>query len=54
MFHADRLRKAPENPLPGQLNAEPPPVQVNDYEEYEVQEVLASKLVRGKLFYRVK
>jgi transposase InsO family protein len=54
VFHADRLRKDPENPLPGQTNPNPGPLQVNDQEEYEVQEVLAVKLVRKKLRYRIK
>ena len=53
VFHAEKLRKAPENPLLGQSNPETPPLQVNDAEEYEVQEVLAVKLDRGKLKYRI-
>ena len=54
VFHADRLRKAPENPLPGQSNPNTPAIQVNDQEEYEVQQILAVKLVRKKLKYRAK
>jgi hypothetical protein len=55
VFHAKKLRKDPGNPLPGQTNPEPPPLEVEDGEtEYEVQEVLAVKLIRGKLKYRVK
>ena len=54
VFHAEKLRRAPEDPLPGQQNLEPPPLQINDYEEYEVGQVLAVKLVRGKLKYRIK
>jgi len=53
VFHAEKLRKAPENPLPGQSNPKTPPLQVNDAEEYEVQEVLAVKIERGKLKYRI-
>jgi hypothetical protein len=53
VFHTEKLRKAPENPLPGQSNPKTPPLQVNDTEEYEVQEVLAVKIERGKLKYRI-
>jgi hypothetical protein len=54
VFYAKKLRKDPGNPLPGQTNPEPPPLEVEDGEtEYEVQEVLAVKLIRGKLKYRV-
>ena len=54
VFHAEKLRRAPEDPLLGQRNPEPPPLQVNNQDEYEVEQVLAVKLVRGKLKYRVK
>jgi transposase InsO family protein len=55
VFHAEKLRKDPGNPLPGQANPEPPPLELQDGEtEYEVQEVLAVKLLRGKLKYRVQ
>jgi hypothetical protein len=55
VFHAEKLRRDPNNPLPGQANPEPPPLELEDGEtEYEVQEVLAVKLVRGKLRYRIQ
>jgi transposase InsO family protein len=55
VFHAEKLRKDPNNPLPGQANPDPPPLELDDGEmEYEVQEVLAVKLARGKLKYRVR
>jgi transposase InsO family protein len=54
VFHAEKLRKDPGNPLPGQTNPAPPPLNLEDGEtEYEVQEVLAVKLIRGKLKYRI-
>jgi hypothetical protein len=53
VFYAEKLRKDLGNPLPGQSNLETPPLRVNDAEEYEVQEVLAVKLARGKLKYRI-
>ena len=54
VFHAEKLRKDPGNPLLGQTNPEYDPIEVQEgEEEYEVQEVLAVKLLRGKLRYRV-
>ena len=40
------------DPLPGQENPKPVSILVDGVEEWEVQEILASKLVRGKLMYR--
>jgi hypothetical protein len=54
MFHAKKLRKDPDNPLPGQSNAKPAPLHLSDgSEEYEVQEVLAVRRVSKKLKYRI-
>jgi Chromo (CHRromatin Organisation MOdifier) domain len=54
VFSADKLRKAANDPLSGQINEPPPPVEITDDKEWEVEEVLASKLKRGRLFYRIK
>ena len=55
VFYAKKLCKDLRNPLPKQTNPEPPLLEVKDSEiEYKVQEVLAIKLIRGKLKYRVK
>jgi hypothetical protein len=55
VFYTKKLRKDPRNPLPKQTNPEPLLLEVEDSEiEYKVQEVLAVKLIRGKLKYRVK
>jgi hypothetical protein len=55
VFYVEKLRKDFRNPLLGQTNPEPPLLEIEDDEiEYEVQEVLAVKLIRGKLKYRVK
>jgi hypothetical protein len=55
VFYAKKLCKDPRNPLFKQTNPEPPLLEVKDSEiEYKVQEVLAIKLIRGKLKYRVK
>ena len=53
IFHTQLLRKAATNPLPGQVNKPPPPIQIEDgEEEWEVEKILASKITRKKVFYR--
>lgn len=52
VFAPDVLCRDPADPLPGQENPKPVSIPVDGVEEWEVQEILASKLVCGKLMYR--
>ena len=54
VFSAGQLYLDPNNPLPEQSNAPPPPVKVIVDNEYKVQEIIAVKLVKGKLIYKAK
>lgn len=53
-FPPDRLRKAPSDPLPGQELQPEPPEEIDGEPEWVVEEILASRIRRGKLEYMVK
>ena len=53
VFSLDKLRKAATDPLPRQKNVPLLPIQVNSDNEWEVDEILASKLVGKTLKYYV-
>ncbi len=54
VFYAEKLCKHSNNSLPRQPMDNTPPLAINDQIEYEVEQILAVKLVRNKLKYRVK
>ena len=54
MFPAGILRRAAENPLPGQVNKPEPPIHVTEDAEQEVQKIITVKKTGRKLFYRAK
>ena len=54
VFSAEYLRRDSGNPLLGQKNAPLPPIQVTTDEKYEMQEIIAVKLIQGKLVYKAK
>ena len=55
LFHADRLRKAPTNPMPQQAVEPPPAEEIDGEPEWEIDQVLASRLFGKykKLQYQV-
>jgi len=53
VFHADRLRKAATDALPGQIEPKEEPIEVNGNPEWQVEEILDSRIYRGRLQYKV-
>src|SRR5204863_6615500 len=53
-FHVSLLERYSESEIPGRTQSPPPPVIVDNEVEYEVEEILDSKLMRNRLFYLVR
>ena len=54
VFHVSLLDRYNESDIPGRVQPSPPPVIVENQLEYEVEEVLDSRLLHNRLFYLVK
>jgi hypothetical protein len=54
VFHVSLLEPYKSSNIPDRTRDPPPPVVVNNEEEYEVQEILDSRLRRNRLFYKVR
>ena len=53
-FHISLLEPYNNNPIPGHIQPPPPPVIINEQEEYEIEQVLDSKKLYNKIYYRAK
>lgn len=54
VFHVSLLEPHKSNSIPGRVQPPPPPVIIDDQEEWEVDQILDSKISRKRLFYLVK
>lgn len=54
VFHPCFLTLAATNPLPGQNNPPPAPIVTENNEQWVVEDILDSRLLYGRLKYRVK
>jgi hypothetical protein len=54
VFHASRLEPFHENPFPNRHPLPPPPDIIDDAEEFEVEEILDSRLLNRQLHYLIK
>ena len=53
VFHTSLLEKVKFNKFSGRQHAQPPPIQVDEEEEYMVEEILDSRIAHGRLEYFV-
>jgi hypothetical protein len=53
VFHVSLLEPYRANTIPGRVQPPPPPIEVEEGEEFEVEEILDSRIRNGKLHYLV-
>jgi len=53
-FHISRLEPYQDNRFPSQIKEPPPPIQIEGEDEYELDEIIDSRLHYNKLQYRAK
>ena len=54
IFHSSLLEVFHENKIPGRIIPPPPPVEIDDVYEYEVDKIVDSRIIRNQLQYRIK
>jgi hypothetical protein len=54
VFHVSLLELYKESSIPGRFHVPPPPVELNGQEEFEVSEILDSRIIQRKLEYLVQ
>ena len=54
VFYVGFLQPVPQSTIPGRTFPEPPPILVDNEEEFEVENILDSRIYRGRLQYLVK
>jgi hypothetical protein len=54
VFHVSMLEPHPNDLIPNQIATPPPPVKIDGELQYEVKEIVDSRLFRGRLQYRVE
>ena len=54
VFHISLLEPYKPSTIPGRTREPPPPIVIDNEEEWEVEEILDSELRRRKLWYKVR
>ena len=54
VFHVSLLESYKPSAIPGRIQDPPPPVVINDENEWEIEEILDSAVSRRKLWYKVR